>query len=863
MTPRTSKSSRVATAKPRSAGGVLGGFLGMVSMSAIAGLLVTAAVTPIVALAGSAATTAVDIFEKLPSQLDPSQLALPTSLWAKKGDDHVKFAEFYEQDREPVAWEGISQYVKDALVGIEDPRFYTHGGVDARAASRAVVQNLAGDDMSGASTITMQYVRNVLIQDAMAISDEEERDAAYNDAMRQEMDRKLKEMRLAISVEKKYTKDEILTGYLNTVLFGRTIYGIESASQYFYGKSNTDLTLAEAASLVAIVNSPTRYQIDIEENIPANKERRDLILQQMYSHGKITLEQRDEAIATEVEPNITPRVQGCAAAEEEYNLGHVCDYVQHQLLNDPEFGEEGERDFNVRRGGYDIYTSIDLDMQQAAVEGTRANVPQVMDGIDVGSATVATEVNTGRILAMTQNRPFSTDESLQEQGYTAINYSADFDYGGSSGFQIGSTFKSVTLAEWLRAGHSVRDIVNASGRTIQESSIRAQCLGGVYGQGSWMVGNDNLRVSGSQSVLTVIAQSLNGGVISMQQRLDLCDTYEMASNLGLHLAKPDADGNTDLPMVPSGVYGGVGEMSPLTVSLAYGAFAGGGTVCEPTAIDEIKGPDGEPVPFTKNKCREAISPEVAAGVAYALEYNVQNGLATHTRSQFGIPHLAKTGTTDLYKDNWTVGGSSKVTIATWVGNAGPTCYGPGNCDRVDTRNFGGYGGLTSADTRIWPPIMQIADQKYGGEGFGEPAESALRQTMVRVPDVTGMSYDEAERALEAANFMVRDGGEVDSSEPRGTVARTDPSGGGEVGLGTEITIYRSLGNAGKIPDDLGGMTGREAESALRSANFTSISMECSGSGSPDPGSDEVVSVSPSAGSEVRFNTRVTLTVECD
>ena len=873
MTPKATKSSRVPTAKPRSAGGVLGGILGAVAMSAIAGILVTAAVTPVVALSGAAATSAVSIFENLPSNLKPGALAQPSTLWAKQGDKNVKITEFYEQDRIPVGWDDISPYVKDALVAIEDPRFYTHGGVDALAASRAVVQNVAGSSgRSGASTITMQYVRNVLVQESTAIPDPEEQDAAYELAMQESMDRKLKEMKLAIGVEKKFTKDEILTGYLNITLFGRQVYGIESAAHFFFNTTAKDLTLPQAASLIAIVNRPTAYQLDIEENIPANKERRDLILRQMLAHGKITQAQHDEAVATPVEPVITQRVQGCAVAEQTYGLGHFCDYVQNQIKKDEQFGADAEtRDFNMRRGGLDIYTTVDLDLQKAATDAVRGNVPQVMEGIDVGGATVSTEVGTGRVLAMAQNRPYSNDEALMSQGYTSINYNTDQSDGGSSGFQVGSTFKAVTLAEWIRTGHSVRDVVNASGRTIQESSIRASCVdGGVYGYGSWEANNDNLGVRGNQSVLTVIGQSLNGGVISMQQQMDLCDTFDMADRLLMHRASKMT--NTDLPNYdtynltrnPSNVYGGTDEMAPITMATAFGAFAGKGKVCTPVAIDSITGPDGEPVPFKKGECSEALSPEVAAGVAYALEYTISNGIARHAASAFGTPHLAKPGNTDSYIDNWTVGASSKVATATWVGNVGPNpqCLGQVGCERVDTRNFGGYQGLTAADSRIWPAVMYVADEKYGGEGFGDPAETALKQTMVNVPDVRGKSFDEAASIITNARFAYRDGGEVDSSVPKGMIARTDPGIGAATGLGAEITLYRSRGNAGAVPGGLGGMTANEAESALKSAGFTSVSVTCAADGKVDKGKDKVKSVSPAAGEEIRLNERVTLSVNC-
>ena len=856
--------------KPRSAGGALGGILGAIAMSAIAGVLVTAAVTPVVALSGTAANSAIEIFDRLPDHLDPGRLAEPSTLWATGADGATyKLAEFYDQDRETVGWDDISQHVKDAAVAEEDPRFYTHGGVDVLATGRAVLQNAAGKNLSGASTITMQYVRNVLIQEALAIPDKEKQDAAYEEAMKQDMERKLKEMKLAISIEKKFPKDEILLGYLNIALFGRTIYGIESAAHYYYNTSAKDLSLAQAASLVAIVNNPGHLQIDVPENIPANKERRNKILDSMLRTGKITQAEHDEAVATEVEPQITPRVAGCSVAEANYGLGHFCDYVQRYIKQDPNFGETpAEREFNFSRGGYQIYTTIDLDMQRAGLDATHATVPAQMDGIDVGSASSSVEVNTGRVLSMVQNRPFSNDPAVIESdpGYSAINYNTDYEYGGSGGFQVGSTFKAVTLAEWIQTGHSVRDIVNVNARRVDESSFKASCMdGGVYGYGSFDFQNDNNFTRGNQTVLTAMAQSVNGGLVSMQQKMDLCGTFETAEKLGIHRAAPQTNpnlptyGTTDLTMVPSNVYGGIDEIAPITMAAAYGAFAGNGTVCTPVPIDLITGPDGEEVPFTKSKCTEALSPEVAAGVAYALQYTVTNGLAKHATSAYGTPHLAKTGTTDFIRDNWTVGASSKVATATWVGNAGPVQLADGTWDRVSTQPFG---DLMNADQYIWPQIMNAADARYGGDPFPEPSAAAVQQTMVQVPDVKGKSFDEAVSMLTQLGFNVADGGEVDSSVAKGLAASSSPAAGEQIGLGSGVTVYRSNGEASKIPDGLTGRSGDDAKSTLASAGFSSVDFTCEADGKPDPKKDKVVSVSPDSGSEAAMGGTVTLTLAC-
>ena len=856
------KSASVRTAKRRTPGGALGGFLGAVIMSVIAGILVTAAITPVVAISGAAASSAISIFEQLPTHLNPGALAQPSTMYAKQADgSEIEIATFYAQNREMVGWDEISQYVKDAAVATEDPRFYTHGGVDILGLTRATLQNAVGLSFSGASTITMQYVRNVLVQRAEAIPDEEERAAAYEDAMRQDVDRKLQEIRYAVSIEKEYSKDEILLGYLNIALFGRTNYGIESAAQYYYGKSAKDVTLAEAASLVAIVQNPSVLQIDLAENIENNQIRRDYILGRMLDSGRITQAQYDEAIATPVTPNITPRVSGCQVAEN-VGLGHFCNYVQLYIQNDPQFGETAEeRDFNLLRGGYKIVTTVDLDIQAAGRDAIAAEVPQTMEGIDVGAASVSVEVGTGRVLAMVQNRPFSSDPVVLEAnpGFTSINYNTDFEYGGSSGFQVGSTFKPFTLAQWLRSGYSVRDMVNANGRTVQYQSFRAECLGGVYGYGSFTFQNDQGRQFGNQSVLNVVAQSINGGIVSMQQRMDLCDTFELAESLGVHRAsvQPNPDlttyDTTKLTMVPSNVYGGIDEIAPITMASAYAAFAGGGQVCSPVPIDSITGPDGQEVAFTKSQCREGITPEVAAGVAYALEYTVNSGLATHARSAYGIPHLAKTGTTDNVVDNWTVGASTRVATATWVGNV---------TGKVSTQQFGGFNGLMAADQTIWPAMMNVADAKYGGDRFPPPSQTAIRTTMVQVPDVRGKSFEEAQQLLTAAGFDVRDGGEQDSSVPAGLVSGTDPAGGGETAAGSSITVYRSAGNLRTLPAIPGGSTGAQARSAVTSAGFTNVELRCASGNSNDAPSKPFVSMDPAPGSEARVDATVRIAVDC-
>lgn len=855
MTAKPSPTSRakkkIQTLVPkRTFTGASGAFLGAIGMSVIAGVLVTAGLTPVVAMAGATANTAIDLFENLPDHLGIDKLAQPSTLYSTTDSGElVKIASFYAQDRVEVEWNDISQYAKDAAVATEDPRFYSHGGVDLLATSRAVVSNALGQDVSGASTITMQYVRNVLIQAAEAKLDKKERKAAYDEAMRQTADRKLKEMRLAIGIEKKYSKDEILQGYLNIALFGRQIYGIESAASYYYGTNAKDLTLAQAASLIAIVNNPSVLQIDIPENIEANTARRDRILGDMLNRGKITQAQYDEAVATPVEPKITPKASGCSQAG--FN-GSFCDYVTRYILRDKNFGKtEEERFYHYQSGGYKIITTLDAEMQQAAIDTIQRTVPPTTPGIDIGAAAVSVGVGTGKVLTMAQNRPYSDvpEDLAADPGLTAINYSTDFEDGGSTGFQVGSTYKPITLSEWIRTGHSYMDLVNVNGRTVQMQSFKDSCnADGVAGYGPFTFTNDNLGTRGSQTVRTGVAQSVNGAFVSMAQKMDLCDIKKMAEALGIHRADGDPlKGNL------SSVYGGTDEIAPITMAAAYATFASGGKYCTPVPIEKITDSSGAEVKFTKSKCKQAIEPRVAAGVAATLEYNVQSGLGRHARSAIGIPHIAKTGTTDDVVDNWTVGASTKVATAVWVGNV---------TGKVGMRVGS---SLQVADMSIWPAIMNVADRVYGGEPFAKADSKATTVQMAALPDVAGKSFADAKRLLEEIGFTVTDGGDTDSDRPAGVVAKTEPGGGTNVPAGSEVRVFKSNASMSAVPGGTTGVPFATAKATLNGAGFSNVVAACTVSTKTLPGNYTtlvVASAAPASGAIAKRSDVVTLAVPC-
>jgi membrane peptidoglycan carboxypeptidase len=451
-------------------GSVPSAILGTLGFSALAGLLVAVLVTPLIAVAGATVNNTVGIFDSLPDFIEIDQQPQQNRIFASQDGAQIQIATMYSQNREEVAWEQVSDFVKDAAVSGEDRRFYEHGGVDIPGIARAALKNIAGGSISeGASTITQQYVKNTFIQAALELPEDQQK-AAYEAAIDDTFERKLKEMKLAISLEKRYTKQEILLAYLNIANFGGTTYGIEAAAKRYYNTTSADLTPAQAASLVATVQSPTALRIDNPENYERNKERRDVILNAMLSEGNITEEQHAEAIATPIDATtvtLTQPSNGCMVAND--HARYFCDYIRNLVKDLPALGANAEeREAAFKRGGYDIFTTLDMNLQTVAQEAVWANAPNDATALQLGSAAVSVEVGTGRILTMAQNKIFNNTQEGGGPTATAVNFNTDRAYGGSSGFQPGSTYKVFTLLNWLQNGHGINEIVHSSAEPVHQ-----------------------------------------------------------------------------------------------------------------------------------------------------------------------------------------------------------------------------------------------------------------------------------------------------------------------------------------------------------------------------------------------------------
>lgn len=783
---------------PSRAREVLTGFLGFIAMSVVAGLLVTAGVAPAIAVVGTSASTSIGIFDGLPEYLRIGSLAQPSTIYAKDSSGApVELATFYSQNRLPVAFGDISQAVKDAAVAGEDPRFYTDGGVDIQGTVRGALSTALGHGVQGGSSITQQYVKNVLLQkcESMRVDTKAERSqyaACVSQSTGTTLDRKLREMRYAIGIEKKYSKDQILTGYLNIAGFGGTVYGIQAAAKYYYNVDASQLNPAQAASLIAIVNEPASLKLDEPDSktngsadgYAANKARRDYILGKMLKYTKLSLAQYQQAVKTPIEPHITPSVRGCQTAA---GAAYFCDYVQKIFLNDPSFGKDADaRAANLNRGGYKIYTSLDMDLQQTAENTLASWVPKTYDRADLGGALVGVQPGTGRVLYMAQNKDYSQDPDTLASGsnYSPINFNTDFAYGGSSGFQVGSTYKVFTLAEWLRQGHSLQESVNGNFRTYSQSSFTDSC-GGPW-VGPYHPINDSPGEEGFRTPLSATAYSVNTAYVAMAHELDLCNIRKQAEAFQVHTAT-----GAPLDTNPSSVLG-TNTLAPLTMATAFAGIANSGKTCSPIAIDKIENGQQQNIPVPVSTCTQSVAPSIASAMEFALKTVTEYGTAAGMNNT-DSDMLAKTGTTDGNEQLWLAAATTKVAGAYWVGNLD---------GHVDMRTIYPTHGTTPAIGRVavMRTMMTAAVAKYGGDDFASPNAQATRVPTVTIPDLTGKGPAQALSTLAGLGFDAQDGGERDSAQPAGTVAETDPAAGTAAPAGSTVTVYRSSGLHTTAPD---------------------------------------------------------------
>ncbi len=577
--------------------------------------------------------------QDLPDYTNSEAFSTSATSTVYASDGKTVLAEFQLENREPVEIDQVSEYVLNGTVATEDERFYTHQGVDLYGSMRALVNNITGGALEGGSTITQQLVRNTILSEEM-------NEISFK--------RKLREMFIATKMEEMYSKDEILLMYLNTINYGSGSYGIQAAAERYFSKNASDLTLAEAATLVGIPQSPTyNNPIDHAENCLS---RRNLVLDRMVSNGYITQEEADAAKAEQIVLNATePSTNGIVA------YPYFASYVRNQLLN-----EDGKYDFSVAdifEGGLNIITTLDVEYQEAAEAAAAKKVEQV--GSDFEVAMVAIDNENGFIKAMVGGKDFDNQQVNMATGE------------GSSGRQCGSSFKVFTYLAALEAGIDPETMIDAG------ASMELP--------GANEVHNIDNHDYGTRSIASALAVSSNTAFVRLLMSVGVDKVKEMAQRLGLKGTLQEVAGLTL----------GINSTTPLEMADAYATIANGGTYYEPQCIVSITDKDGNVIVDNSHPEGERVLSE---GVAYAAiqamegVVSASGGTGYEARLSNGQPVAGKTGTTDDRKDHWFIGCTPSITAAFWLGQRADVYS--------QARAIPGYMTVTSAFADFMNRILQ-------------------------------------------------------------------------------------------------------------------------------------------------------------
>ncbi|WP_081777646.1 transglycosylase domain-containing protein [Anaerovibrio lipolyticus] len=535
----------------------------------------------------------------IPSNLPDIQPALTSHIYDIKGNEIAVV--HAEEDREPVKSEEIPENLKKAFLATEDVRFYEHIGIDYRGVMRAMWENITHRAVAeGGSTITQQLARNAYLNQERTFS------------------RKIQEMFLALKIEHRHTKEEILEMYLNQIYFGRGVYGIQAASKYYFNKNVKDLDLNECAMLAGIPKSPNHYSP--LNNLEEAQKRKAVVLHQMAKYGFISSSTAQKTAKQEVH-----LVQ--SAPKEVGDAYYFINYVKQTIID--KYGDDG-----LYKGGLKIYTTLDMDMQRAAEEAMK-NLPEMNEANGLKQpqgALVAIEPHSGYIKAMVGGR--GTDM---------------FNRAALAERQPGSAFKPFVYAAALESGY-------------RPDSVVADTPFTKYG---WNPQNYDRSFYGSVPLSSVCAQSLNVATVRVADDIGIDKVIKYAKDMGISTLVLEGERNdVNLSTALGGITRGV---TPLELTSAYCTFANKGIYAKGTPIVKVLDRDGnvlEEYP-NPNNSRRVLKEETAANLDSMLQGVVSHG--TGTRANIGGHVAGKTGTTSDYHDAWFVGYVPDLVVGVWIG----------------------------------------------------------------------------------------------------------------------------------------------------------------------------------------------------
>lgn len=634
---------------------LLGAF---VALSMVAGLLSAGVALPFVGSAGLVAKSASDHFEDLPGDFQTPNLPQRTRILDANGDV-MAYIWGNEGNRVVVPMSQISPYMPKALVAIEDSNFYKEGPLSIRGTLRAAVTDAnAGGAAQGGSTLTQQYVKNVLVQEA---GDNPEALAKANGDT---LSRKIQELKYAVAVYKKFTKNEILERYLNLVYFGENAYGIQVAAETYFSVPASQLTIPEAATLAGVVNSPN--QLDPLTNPTLAMQRRNIVLQKMAAAHYITQQQAKAAEASPIGTKPSKQQEGCISAPRSEQF--FCEYVLYDIESSSVYGKTLADRKAFLDSGLTIKTTA---VPQVANSIQTAISDHVAPTDSVATAMVVIQPGTGKIEGMAQSRPMGSGK-----GETYVNYSADPGHGGTSGMQAGSTFKAFVGMAALEKGIKPNYEINAKYELDEPGAQMQTCVDGQNGNwvwppdgpDGWQPTNQTQGESGPNTMTTAYWKSVNTYFIQLEQQTGLCQPAKIAQSFGV---TKDSDDGTGKPLDQYGSFTlGTNPITPIAMANAYATIAANGVYCKPIEIASITENNGKSAPVPQADCHSVISPQITTTLTSMLEGVIQNpqGTGYGVADIKGHPAAGKTGTNDSMAMTWFDGYTPNLAAAVWTGN---------------------------------------------------------------------------------------------------------------------------------------------------------------------------------------------------
>ena len=587
-----------------------------------------------------------------PYKLTARDSSLSTKIYDR--NNKLLYDIYGDKNRALVNWNQLPDYVKEATISIEDKDFYKHKGFSIFGIGRAVFSVVFFRDLQGGSTITQQVVKNTLLSPERTLT------------------RKIKEFILAIQVERKYTKDEILQIYLNEVPYGGTAWGIEAAAQTYFRKNAKDLSLVEAVVLAGFPQRPSYYS-PYGTNNKAYIERAEAVARRMREDGHITHEQEEEIVGEIPSVGFTPDNQGIRAP-------HFVFYVRDKLTE--KYGEKF-----VEQGGLRVKTSLDLDLQDKAQSIVAEEIDKLSQYKVGNGAAVVMDPKTGEILAM-----------VGSYDYFAKDYDGQVNVAMSLR-QPGSALKPFTYATGLKAGYTAANVL---------MDVLTEFPGG-QGQPPYKPVNYDGKYRGPTQVRFALGNSINVPAVKMTALVGVKNMLRTAYDAGVKSLEPTDD---NLKRFGLAITLGGGEVKLLELSSGYATIANRGEYVEPQAILKVEDRDGKVLEESRDpKPKRVISEDIAFVISHILSDNNARSQVFGPNSLLNVSGrtvAVKTGTTDDKRDNWAIGFTYSVVVGVWVGNNDNSPMNPEIAS-----------GVTGA-TPIWNKIMRAALVDRPSESFQKP-----------------------------------------------------------------------------------------------------------------------------------------------